>query len=914
MYHEKIYYILFVASCVVVFVNGTPKLIRMEKMTKVESKVKFLDMTRTKIRPEEVLLTSIKKEFGFNENKNKESKASMDNMKCECAQSIYAVLDAIHYYLSNCSKEKFESQSIAHGGEQNSTEQHRMNQQCLNEISAVPHLESLNQLVKLSIAKILDFSDAAPNTKFSETIFLKALLMLNIYIDSLSNKEYRNERNNRKKSKIDVEFQTVKQNESDTNSVDEKLSDLNKLQRVILQVMNLIERFTIGNCPVGILSGPKNINESNENMEIIAGEQLNDLKNVLIKYSSILPNSFLRFDMNDVLLKECIKNPNETNDVCFITAYLRKSDILNHDNNWVSIRDYLEKVEYTDNVDHIHAYLKTVFEIIMKIVYEKTLVFLVKRQQLDPKFCKDILFRLKSLNFPVEMVNHFQLLANMMENWDKFDDSSKNNFINESIVPKLNNFTQTYLLQQSKNIPLVSLSILMDDILDDKFKQFWRIFNFLDYESTKNSKYLYSVTLKLFHENFVFDPLKKYKSDFVCNELTKMYYNFFFIEFKMNKCKPMKTKEEFSGLKNCVLEVRGLYKQFANNLLQYLNIWNSSDILMDDYDLLNIFLTAIIHLKNDKNTVMTGEKNNDENGVKQWITEETINRIKEKLKKIGDFLMNLLDNYQIRHCEKIENRHFVYENMCRNKFDPNSDILSLTLPPNCEITARSNQDITAFSVTGGKIPKNFYDFDLLTGSNILYIKFLTNYGTGIFFNWYGETKSIYEILQTDIISNMLDTYYLIDFQKTFLKWFSAVYYTLWFTIIENTIENSSLVKNDIKDLVDNMEKFNNIFFPHLYSYRDIVNDHWQFLINLSLNSNDKKNVVSAFRKTFVDPVMEIIFGVVHVNLMTLEEIKTIFDTESDDELNNLCGNLLHFENKNWDLFSKYLFFLKSINF
>lgn len=875
--------------------------------------------------------------FKLNEKKEKTVSTTMYvSLKCECAESIYALLDYIHYNLTNCSNDQTNSPDATQ----------KTNHECLDENSAIPVLENVNQSVTLAITTLFEFSDIALNTKLTEPYFLKTLILFNFYVEKLIHVKNQRENNKNEGLKTDDEIQasivTVKQNnEHEAQTADQTLSELNKMQRIVLQVMNLIEGFVIGNCDPVVLNGSKNIIVNDDTVENVIDKHIEAFNDFLMKLD-LLPTNVKYttsswFNVDDVLLKKCVNGQIESENLGLTVicgVYLQKSEILydNDNNTWTTAEKYLKSIEHAYDLELIHVYYSVVFDIFMYIVYEKT-IFLIKRKKFDLNFCENVLSELIFLHCPFELVNHFKILTQMIA-------LIKRGFVDDSNISRIVKIFRKKLktlshikLADSKEVSKISLEEFMNNILGVEFKQFWLFFHFLRRDKEKKSPYIYDVSLKLFTEDFDGFSGEKHQFDFKCNMLTNVYRNLFFIESTKNDCLSTQARESDSdndktlaGIQNCFLKIRDLNLQFSQILLQYLELWRKSEYLEDDYDLLSIFIAAIIHLQNEYNTSIIISNAIDEN--RKTVIETTINRKTDKLKRIGFSIMNLLDNYQIRHCEVPKYRNFIYENIYSNDPNPQSAILPLNVPKIDDSMEfhDDNDGLDRILLSSTKlrptdtdvneansivsIPKHFYDFTQLVNNFMS----LTDFTVSIFFNWYGKTKCFHEI-QVDMIYNMLDINCLADYQNIYFYWIYATYYTTWMTVVEYVVEKANFEDNAkriyLYDLfLNGLSTFLQMDFPTVYRrYSKIVNLNLTFYNKLKLYTIEESEKVGLYKKTIIDTVFDLL-GVVKIIPVPIEKIKKLFLIQKDEDLNIICKVLLNLVKGTLQTFEKRFIFLE----
>lgn len=804
-------------------------------------------------------------------------------MKCECADSITSVIKTI-YKLSE-----------------------------MDNNIPTQYFQNLNEILKPTISILMEFGDVVSGLQLNEPYFLKTLLILHFYINNLTYNKNKNKVNKIKQNSMNLNLDT------DDQFIVDSISEVNQAKRVSLQIINLIERFNITYCY------PVKKKEITNKIPIEADELKNEFTQYLNDLSTFI-NSFEKYsdayDMNNVLLENCVHDNSYAIINLLKNNVFRKfcknslqGTLVKQDTkvNTISIRDLFETVKNTHDIEDIYKYYKSIYEVILNIVYKATELF-ISQKNVNINILKHFLSKLQSMNCPIELVNNCKLLINLLECTNMNNDT-----IDKKTILIINNNAFKNRFYFSKSVQLVddglnvSLIDVMESITDDRFNTFWWIFNLLRNDSETTSDYQYSVSLvlnpKLFEVN----------ENFKCNELTKIYSNFIHYESLINKCFSNKDTNTHN-VRECFSVIIELRLKFSYNLLQILGRWSTDDYLSSDGDLLKIIVAIIIYLEDKHNTDIINL--NDGNKLEEFVKVKS--RIKEELKRIGDIVMNLLDNYQIRHCTVIKNRFVIFEEISKVTqdddsyieqihFSSNGDLKSFTRDENSTSNneSDSDDDFVSDNHTDNfeidyirKIPQNFYNTCLLMMDTIVLDQDMQYFITKNQFNWHGELKSISEIRQFNVIENMLSLYNLADYQRLFYKWVFSSFFSMWTSIAnhileDNTSDDETNLNHFLTHLKD-LEEFVRLNFPILYEkYDKLAIFNIKVFIELSLSNEQTSNgkpqinlkttsskLVYIVKKIILDPVVEII-GMVK-KTSEVDDVNTeMFGMNSIDELINV---------------------------
>lgn len=831
----------------------------------------------------------------------KKSKILYTIIKCECATSVYELLDSI-YSMTHCNNNRKNNLSSKV-------------QECMDEKTIIMFLNNLNEKITLIITTLFELSDYAPNVKSDEPYFIKILLSLHLYVNSLSLSHFRNTMN----------LKSIK--------LKNELSTIIKMQRVLLQIMNQIEWFTIEYC--------YNYHKQNDQVKkkkIDLNDQLRNLDIMLRHIHQIDSNSMINID--NLLVKKCIRGGIVVNEssqlINMCTSYFKDiiikiTGVDNDENIYIieswSINELLNNMEYTYDLDLIYEYLQTVFKILMKIIYHKTKELLNANKTLETNEYQNILLKLQLMNSPIYLIDHFKLLLSINDYKEKLDiDESTFKLIVTSIIEsKLEDYLNIeipVLIDENSNL---SLTEFMQTLLGIEFKQYWWLFNLLQNESKKKSHFTYNANVYFFPINLVYLRNEKKEIEYICNALTNIYCNLFYLKIVMNDCILTNDNEK---LLECFSKIHKHSIQFSDYLLQIIRKWDVTEYLSQNSELLNILVTAIIHLRNEYNTSI-----NVDNENKIINTNELLVIKQEKLKRAWDTIINLLDNYQIRNCKNIRNRHAMQDNECKDinnivsinilyendnwlKIDNNSSYDTFFV--SIKVFQHNDDDNEGVFVKLIKkeLPNNFFDILQLTARKEDKDKLLSAFSNKVFFNWYGETKCINRI-QLDIINNTMNIYNFVDFQILYLKWTLSIYYISWVLLMEelydvSTIYDSKIRTSEISDLATSFQTFINLSIldntDNEYLKKATLY-HFELLTILNKYKLLSGEVmIDSIKKIFIYPIFELL-GIVKIENISMEDI--IYAFGENNKTINLSTILSHLNYFMWSQFyhikSKFIF-------
>jgi len=729
-----------------------------------------------------------------------------NGLQCQCARSIHLLLDSIRKFLESYSLEP--------------------QQYYLDTEVEIPFIIDVYNNINLTITIMFKISDLFPILKLSEPFFFKSLLMMHLYFDKLliqrqvkrentsipgadENREYKtqkNENGSRIKTSVDTEHVT---NITDHNMNKDDivfLTNLTLIQNMILQMINLIEGFTIQTC---------NKSKEHINIDILFSEHLKNLINLEnytnTHYRSIL---FTTFNMNEVLLTNFFSPDSEhlINILRPCVRYMTEASIIIISNNSephiLLLRDMFDRSKQTYKIEVIYEYLKSVYDVQLKIVYHKIneLIDNIEMKTLqnqDSKVYMDLyiesLKKLQSSNLPIDFIRDINILL-------KFD---KPNIVNaKKIVEHKLKFLSHVQLPEGSEFTSTTLDEIIEPIGNHEFKQFLWVFNLLHYEVGKKSDYVYEVSLKFASHlvNLTTNINLQNKSNFKCESLKNIYINFFryetLIQQKRNLFNNLTNSDD---IKQLLLNISRLHIHLANHLYQVMKLWADQEYLHYGDDLLKILMAIIIHLRNINNTEFDTSCISNESYSFMSVEEIVDNKI-DKIIRIGYLTMNLLDNYQMCNCKYVNNQVINYEHYSRvnvlSKYGLNDSIMFITNVPmpnkNIKISddieikltlneqEQSLEDNNTMEITQPTtaVPFNYYDLSYLAKTNFFKNDItLLLFPNLIKFNWYGH---IIPFSSLDMSKYMINIYQLVDYQRLILKWKVSLFYTVWIVFFEHS--------------------------------------------------------------------------------------------------------------------------------
>lgn len=696
-------------------------------------------------------------------------------------------------------------------------------------------LNTLNRNLKLTITILFEMSDSVRSLKINEPYFLKVLISTHMYINKLIQHKFHGFDKNRK-IKLLV----------DGIGEDKHLTEPRTIQRMILQVVNLVERFTIENCTTNEVYDRDGLFVDHEN-------DLMDLLRRTRASHSDPKSSRATYDLDRVLLTACFGTGGDSRAASGVLRELcegQLSDATAHDEHRtpVSLRRMFVETRSAYGVRALHGYLGSVYKTLKKIVYLKFKDSVGRKKSEDLSLDAETMRQLSAASCPVELIADLKLLTTLAH-------SSRTDVVGELTDAKLASLSDVRLPSTDG----ASLKRLVECIVGAEFEQFWWVFNLLQYESEKQSNHVYGVSLEPI-SNAVLHPGQYardvlYPLDYKCNALETIYHNIFRSEVMINYYRDTPIFQNFHSTREIFLKIRENNLFFSNHLSHVIKTFSSVDYLSYKDDFLKILMAMISNLENAHYTEIDCKTCKNEEQLKNFFTNNTA-----ELFKVGDYVINLLDHYQIRKCRVIKTRAAIYSEFLSNSVlnvDFYDSIFYLPIPIGVSKNSAENDDdryVLSRSTskeelanTTGKdikihVPLKFHTLDCLNGAEIPSRNHvLHDFRPLIYFNCHGNVRNVYEH-QIRLGKNVLSMRYFVEFEKIVFKWILSSFYIAWINVFEDYTSalNSKRIDQHGYDLA--LEKmhfylgeiifiefpeFCNVYLNAIkivYTYYDVVSD------------------------------------------------------------------------------------------
>jgi len=723
-------------------------------------------------------------------------------LQCQCARSIYVFLESISKFI----------------------EVNWLEQQHNSDKFQIPNLMiDLQKNVHLTMNLLFKIIDLLPILKQAEPFFFKSLLMIHLYFDKLfvrhvnitfenldilstdENMKYKKQkiRNNDSTSKnVATEYVINVTDHTIDNDDIAFLTNLTSIFNIVKQMINLIERFIFQTC-----NDPteQNIDYDFQKFSNEHLKSLIDLDNQInFYYPSIV---FTVFDIKKVLLSDFfLPVSNDLNKLRPSSVrYITEASIILTSNKGqkqnLPLNDIFKKTVQHYKIEVVYEYLKSVYDVQLKIVYHKIneIIYNIinstetENVKVYMNSYSTSLKKLQLINVPIDLINEFNILLKI----------GKLNIIQaKNIVERRLENLSHVLLPDKPEFISTTLDEIIESISNHEFKQFWWVFNLLHREAAKKSDYVYEVSLKFALVNSNING--KIKSNFICESFKNIYINFFRFEHFIQNI-----MSDDSTSPNDVQKLIILHTNLAHHLSQVIKIFSNLKYLYYGDDFLKILIAVIIHLRNTKNIefdICSNELCSDSVCIK-----ETVNSKLDKIVRIGNLIINLLDNYQLCNCAGVNNRYFYFEYyqniyILFNNYRIDDSILYITnIPTAMPIKTQELSNDTDIELSLNEqgqfspeekykmmdtiqptitVPSNFYDLSYLAESNIFKneITFLSTIYF-ITFNWYGQIIPFSSLDMSKSI--IISLYRLVDYQRLIFKWIISLFYTVWIVIFEH---------------------------------------------------------------------------------------------------------------------------------
>lgn len=782
-------------------------------------------------------------------------------VKCEIADSIYQFFGAIHRWI----RKSLDNQNDEQKSQQD----------------LLRFLNDLNEQIESAITTLNLFTNLSWNLKASEPFFIKTLIMISFYIRKLNfikkNFEYY-ERNeliylNAAESLFDFEYVDHKSQKEVRETLEKELLKLDSVSYVILQIKNLIERFMNENCCCTAID--------RKNGRRTLKFYLKNLGNLLtgLGVARQNDNSYKRYNLDDVLVAMCFDiDVKKTFRGCVEmrdTVRVRETVLRENGDKkkFVKIQDVYREVAQTFDMGTVDKYLKLIFDVIMKLVFKKSLEYCDDKEK--ETITKD-LKRVKALRYPVHLTNYLTVLNQASRSYN-------DGYIDEDTIDSLakdflqEDFDSLADINVEKKKDAMSLKEFVQFIFEFVgFQQFWWVFNLLQNELERKSDRVYGVSF-VWHPTELVDQDVKRNNAEKCDSLVAIYRNYFEIERELNEC----VRNDDDDVKQCFSLIRQRRAEFLNHLLRTMVLWDKNEHLKNDEDLRKIVIAAIVQLQNEFHTTLDVAET------------DTATRKVEMLRRLGNEITILLDNYRLRNCWNTENRRRLYGAFRSERRADNRDI-SFIVPINFPGTnAADARSTDAYEIDNYMQTLTHYRL-------VVQDKRFAVFADSLYFNWYGSVKTFSEILRVDVMQYTSGFYRVVDYQRLFFKWLWATFYTAWLIVLEAAVQFKGWD-------VDDREEYNNAFFVALFefidtcipasyqSYRDTAVRLFCLFIEIDGTKIKPHFRINELKSAQMDPMKEI-FNVVHIEPIGIRSVLDGFDvpyTERDfsmehyDDLNEV---------------------------
>lgn len=628
-----------------------------------------------------------------------------------------------------------------------------VHQQCLDDLKVI------NTTVLKTISVLLHLIDIAPNVVSQDTGVLSTFMTLNLSLDEL--------------------IRIMALDPFSKRNIDETF------RRMIFQIINQIERFTISNCTLDECSAERRNYDVNERFVTKFSNYVN----------SVLDETGLS---TQIILKHYNTSSQTNNIITFKIIIIRVVKSLNPILNIEKL--LLNQIERTDNVEDIYSYMNLIFDSIMKIIYEfiqKTLMLFERfrnegnKKKLTSKIdnlidtnlitvYEDLILQSVLMKFPLVFVNNVKLVLSIIKDLAYYKNIFDLTIIKTTIDEKLN-FVQNK--KRPSSLSLLSKNNKTKFIFREFFKIIVSINEFKYFNLILSSQQNDYVEREFFDTDLNgMQNMYHYDNDGkLCNKMQSFYILCFDIESKIKNCK-LKTK--------CL---RDLKTEFSKMKMRF-NAISSNDGNENVQTILELINKYLIY-----NTESNYADNNE-----------------EKLNRILRFVMNLIDKYQVNSCKQTLYRDSMYSlfktdnDAIRKKYSNDNETIKFN------VTSVSSKER---NFNGKNITCETSNTLLVINNYINDNNSLSNLSQSLYhpkFYWRGELKTINEI-SNYIGENLLDFSSFTKFINFFHKWFVSI---LMYAIIDTLkcFSRKTYTMDDDSALVAYIKKLLSVHFPEPYLF------------------------------------------------------------------------------------------------
>lgn len=649
-------------------------------------------------------------------------------------------------------------------------------------------LRVLGRNLTLSITILLKMSDSIPSLKIIEPFLLKVFITIDLYINKIMQYETDN-LNIKTKNKSVAIFTGAYDTDSDRNRMtleDPYLTDSAIVYRMILQMLNLIERFTIENC----VSNGSDASAFNDHYE--------DLINLMYQthqfYAGFNNNASLKYNTNDALLETCYDTVYERRlSKSFKTLchdyLLNFSVVRGKDRIPVSLKAMFSGSKDSYDVRVLYEYQDVVFKVLKKIVYAKFKECLYRSQ--PHGIDEESLSLLKTAHCPAELIDDFDFLIDVVE-------SCEAKIARRIIEHKIDSLPEVKLTNAlAYGNATMPLREVIESIVGVEFVQFWWVFNVLRYEAEKQSDFVYGMSLKPISDTVIHidknADVFSHLLDFKCAAINTIYHNVFRLRIAINEYLVHGVADrEYTKL--MFLKIRENNLCLSNHLSKVITKLSSNYFLFYNDDFLKILLVLIGNLENPVYTEFDCDNCNDHGSYNDYFLSKM-----EKLSRYGNFIVNLLNNYQICNCKLVNTERFIFNEFQSNEIlnlDIFNSVLFLDVPiggpedsynvsyyflprlSSSETHASSSERNNETSTV--PIPQLFYNPNVFNDTALSALHVFT---TLIHFNCFGNVKDFFAHT-SGLQNHTLSLYYLVDYEKTVFKLILCSFYIAWVVVYD----------------------------------------------------------------------------------------------------------------------------------
>lgn len=659
-------------------------------------------------------------------------------------------------------------------------------------------LMSVNMVILKAISMIFDFIEIAPNVLSQESGILKTLLSLNLNVNNLIELDYSNSNEGTRK----------------------QFSD--KYGRMIVQMINLLERFIISNCSLNFENAKKihHITVQHQNPTSNFEHEIQELIkyfNNLLDNIGLSESNFVKYNINshlDKLSKNKFSEIDSSDEDSSDEGSLKKKSTFKNDLNFNIIRHVLTKLysilngqivfskpipNMMTDIEYIFSIQRSIVDLIMLIIYQNISIILKELKdaiQNESKSFKisftnnsqkhkpiyldkseiesskliqtyeKLFIKAKLLKFPIDFINSIGLILRILKDLPcRYKEIQGLNVIikhidqNESILSK------------SKNILLIeNISYLLKNNIssnNNDFKPHTFLTEILSIKYIKHFNQIYKLLRNDFEEN----------------------------DEKMIKNKKILNKLQYiTKINNSNKICDAMMPLYAHCFDIHSDIKDQSK---DDHAVMSRKLTNVLNLINEVEKIQESSMDDTKtliHSAKQYLSFNLMNypkerNIKEKLRRIQYHITNLLDKYQIYNCKSPNYRDSLYKTFKENPEN------KATYLKNFDQSKKNSKANSPSKKEKRKMTSNF--------NNVLFKSLVDDLKKtqSLKLHWKGELKTMKEI-SVDITKNIFDfsslpKYIVIIFKWTNLVLFYTILDVLHYVLLEKMKKSDSKLLNKI---------------------------------------------------------------------------------------------------------------------